>query len=486
MENSRLVRYIGEFTPSQREKFRQFVISPYFNQHQKTIELLEIIYKEIDRTNPKLSKVNVHNKLFPKTDYDEQQLHNVMSYLKRLYHRFLAIEHFEKLPFREDVTTLEAAYDNNQFDVLKNRGKQLEKQLQRHEYRDSHYYQADYNLHKLLGYYGAHYEDRSKSAEFHDMLNALDRYFIIEKLRNSCHLTANMIMLNTYYDFAFLDELLAHIENNEDKYAADKAVGLYYTILMSLREESNIVHYTRMKEMLDKDVDSFGPVQRGDLYGFASNYCIRQINLGQDTFRRELFQLYKSGLRIGLILENGMLSEWNYKNITALGCSLKEFEWTENFIQEYKEMLPTHRRENAYNYNLAHLYYTKKQYSEALSVLLLVQFTDVKYHLNTSFLLLRTYFALKDTEALLSLIDTFRIYVIRNRKITTDQKRGYTNFLRFAKKLVLIRHQAPAYSRQTVEEKLEELAKKIESTGNVINKYWLLEECGVETGVSVS
>ena len=181
----------------------------------------------------------------------------------------------------------------------------------------------------------------------------------------------------------------------------------------------------------------------------------------------------------------GMLSEWNYKNITALGCSLKEYEWTENFIQEYKDMLPSHRRENAYNYNLAHLYYNKKQYNEALSVLLLVQFTDVKYHLNTSFLLLRTYFALKDTEALLSLIDTFRIYVIRNRKITTDQKRGYTNFLRFAKKLVLIRHQAPAYSRQTVEEKLVDLAKKVESTSNVINKYWLLEECGVETAVKV-
>jgi hypothetical protein len=98
--------------------------------------------------------------------------------------------------------------------------------------------------------------------------------------------------------------------------------------------------------------------------------------------------------------------------------------------------------------------------------------------------LLRTYFALKDTEALLSLIDTFRIYVIRNRKITTDQKRGYTNFLRFARKLVLIRHQAPAYSRKTVEEKLEELAKKVESTSNVINKYWLLEECKVDTAVA--
>lgn len=485
MENSRLVRYIRDFSPKHREKFRQFVISPYFNQHQKTIDLLEIILKEVDKTKPKLSKVNVHRRLFPKTDYDEQQLHNVMSYLKRLYYRFLSVYHFEQQDFREEVITLEAAYENNQFDVLKNRGKQLEKRLKRHDYRDSDYFHADYRMHKLLGYYGAHYEDRSKSHVFQNMLDALDRYFIIEKLRNSCHLTANMIIQNTHYEFQFLDELLAHIDNNRDIYETDKAVILYYTVLMSLREESNHDHYLHMKSMLEKDVESLGPVQREDLYGFASNYCIRQINLGQDEFRRELFQLYKQGLKIGLILQNGMLSEWNYKNITALGCSLKEYEWTEDFIQRYKDLLPSHRRENAYNYNLAHLYYNKKQYSEALRALLLVQFTDVKYHLNTSFLLLRTYFALKDTEALLSLIDTFRIYVIRNRKITTDQKRGYTNFLRFAKKLVLIRHQAPAYSRKTVEEKLEELAKKVESTSNVINKYWLLEECTVKKTVNV-
>jgi hypothetical protein len=281
--------------------------------------------------------------------------------------------------------------------------------------------------------------------------------------------------------------LLAHIEENWETYESDKAIPLYYTIYHSLhddiKEENLLESFQGLKNMLEENGESLGPVQQVDLYSFASNFCIRQINLGHDEFRRELFLLYKYGLNFNLIIENGMISEWHFKNITALGCSLKEYEWTENFIQTYKEMLPAHRRENAYNYNLAHLYYYTKRYSDAISVLLLVQFTDVKYHLNTSFLLLRTYFALKDTEALLSLIDTLRIYVMRNRKITTDQKRGYTNFLRFAKKLVLIRHQAAAYSRQTVEEKLQALAQKIEDTSNVINKYWLLEECGIETNV---
>ncbi|MBK8703864.1 MAG: hypothetical protein IPN33_09695 [Saprospiraceae bacterium] len=117
-------------------------------------------------------------------------------------------------------------------------------------------------------------------------------------------------------------------------------------------------------------------------------------------------------------------------------------------------------------------------FSDVLSALLHVQFTDVKYHLNTTFLQLRTYYAMRDTEALLSLIETFRIYVIRNRKMTTNEKRGYSNFLRFAKKLALLKHNSSTFSKKSLKEKLDALSHKIETTENVINRYWLLEECG--------
>jgi hypothetical protein len=92
-------------------------------------------------------------------------------------------------------------------------------------------------------------------------------------------------------------------------------------------------------------------------------------------------------------------------------------------------------------------------------------------------LILRTYYALKDTEALLSLIETFRIYVIRNRKMTVEQKRGYTNFLRFAKKLVLIKHSASTYTKKDYAKEIIELKEKIDGTENVINRYWLTEQC---------
>ena len=43
MEQSKIVKYIQELTPKSRDRFHQFVLSPYFNQHKQTTQLVEIV-----------------------------------------------------------------------------------------------------------------------------------------------------------------------------------------------------------------------------------------------------------------------------------------------------------------------------------------------------------------------------------------------------------------------------------------------------------
>lgn len=479
MTQSRIITYIKELSPRDRERFHLFVHSAYFNQHEKTSQLLDIILAHLAKEHgEKLpDKRQLYEALFPGAAYDEQKLHNVMSYLKKQFHRFLAFEHVEQQPIVEQLLTLESAFENARFDLMLNRAKQLEKQLAQKPFSDGQYHYANFKMNYLIGYYGSDFVDRSESEALQRMNDHLDRYYIVEKLRNSCHLTANMMLLNSHYDLGFLEELLEYIRQRWALFQDDLGIRMYYTILMSLREENEASHYQEMKRFLS-DYMSVIPKREGsDLYTFAYNYCIRRINQGDSSYQHELFDLYKKGLESGMLLKNNILSEWDYKNIATLGCSLKAFEWTENFLHHYKDYIPAHQRDNAFAYNLAYFYYHKKLYAETLRTLLQVQFTDIKYHLNSNFLLLRTYYAQRDTEALLSLIETFRIYVIRNQKITSDQKRSYTNFLRFAKQLVQLKHHSGTFPKKILQEKLQALAAKVESTENVINKFWLLEEC---------
>lgn len=478
MMQSKLVKHLAHLSKKDRDKFKLFVDSPYFNHHQKTKELLEIILQEIEgERKKKLGREQLFKQLFPRESYDdnEQQLHNVMSYLKKLFHRFLAVEQFEKEEAEEQLYTIEHAKHANQIDLMKNRARQLEKKLDKAAYKDSKYHYLSYRLNNLMGFYKGNYEDRSSSVFFQNMLDHFDRYYLIEKLKNCCHLLANSMIVNTRYDFGIFEALLKFLSDEPELLEQEPTVNLYYTIVMTLLDEQDPSNYQKLKQILNgNDIKELSHDDVGNLYTFAYNYCIRMINQGKRAYQRELFELYKEAVKKEFIIKDNNLSEWDYKNIVTLGCKLKEFEWTEKFIYAYKDKLPDEQRENAFSYNLGNLYYNKKQYNEAIDQLNQTRFTDVKYHLNTNFLMLRTYYDQQDTVALLSLIETFRVYVVRNKKMTNDEKRGYTNFLRFAKKLALLR-QEPLGKKERIK-KMDELHKKIEQSENVINKYWLLEE----------
>lgn len=482
MQDSKLIKNISDLPAKARQRFKVYVNSPYFNQHEKTIVLLDYIYKHLGTNKKKLGREVVFKKLFPGETYSEQLLFNTMSSLKKLLHGFLAQQRYEEQDFVEDLFLLESTYYNNQFDLLKNRAKQLDRKMDKHPYQDAQHYYTQFKYLNVMAYYKNQHEDRNKANLLQQLTDKLDRYFMLEKLRHSCQLTAHEILSNSQFDYSFLDELITYYLKEKDRFEEDTSIHLYYTILMSLRDDDNPDYYQDLKLLLQEQVHLFSPHEQRDLYSYANNYCVRQINKGAQNFQKELFELYQAGLSNELIFTNGLLNEWNYKNITVLGCILGEFEWTEYFLENYKERLPEKPRENSYNYNMAHLNYSKQRYNEALDHLLLVRFSDVTYHLNYNNLLLATYYALGDTEALMSLIDTFRIYVIRNRKMTNSRKKHYTNFLRFAKKITIAKQQPRSYGGPSKEEKFAQLYLQIKQSTNIVNRYWLENTCRSEAG----
>lgn len=481
MEDSRLIRQISDLDTRERERFHQFVNSPYFNQHKNTSRLLDLILKQLRHDRPMLSREQVFAKLFPGEDYREQAVFDLMSYLLKLYYRFIAQEEFQRQEGTGDLLALEFAYNTNRFDLLKNRIRRLQSRLDEQPVHDANHYWTKYRLYHAMGYYRGQYENRASAEEFQRMLDGLDHYYLVEKLRNACHLTANMMIVNTHYDFAFLDPVLGYIERElSGKLAEELSIKMYYTILHTMREPDNAGHYRQLRHLLDHERQRFSLAEQNDLFKFANNYCIIRINKGDDSYRRELFELYRLGLTSELLLNNGVIEEWQYKNITSLGCAEREYAWTEDFLERYRENLPPNKQQNAYTFNKANFYFHQKMYDEAEELLINVQFSDVVYHLSATLLRVRILYEKHDTETLLNLLETFRLYIIRNRNISTNDKKSYTNFLRFAKKVALLRHQVHALGRRAINEQLQLLHEKIKLVEPMAGKDWLLRETRVQ------
>lgn len=482
MLGSRLVKYIKNLSVRDRKKFADFVSSPYFNKRQESVQLLEALFKMIDASEEVLAQSKLLAALYPGVSLKSQvnKLQKEMSGLKKLFHQFMACQQLQKENFYEDIFVMEAAFEQNRFDLLENQSKRLKKKLTTYKYRDSRYHFASYRHDYLWSTYQFEFVERKKTELLQQRFNNLNHYYLIEVLKNAYRMKTNMLLVNVEYDFQFLEEVIHYIKNNWNFYKQEPLIRLYFTLLVHIQNIEEFQDYQKLKSLLG--VSSIDDSSQKDLYEFLSNFCIKKINAGEEEYQKELFSLYNEGLKREILFLKGTLLEWDYKNIVTLGCYLGEFEWTEKFIKNYKDKLPASVRENAYNYNLAYFHYchsreNNKSYDEALSILSTVKFTDITYHQTATLLLLSIYYALDNTEAALSLIETFRLFVLRNKKMTIIEKKGYTHFLRLAKKLISLKSGIAIFSMDAFQQKLSKISIEIENTPNVTNKPWLIKRC---------
>ena len=178
--------------------------------------------------------------------------------------------------------------------------------------------------------------------------------------------------------------------------------------------------------------------------------------------------MYKEALANDVLLDNGELSQWDYKNIVTTALRVKDFKWAENFLHEYKPKMPKEDRKNAFTFNMARYYFAIKNYDEVLQLLQEVQYSDIFYQLDAKTTLLKTYYELGEWQPLYSLKDSFRILLGRKRLITPQQKANYLNLLNFSIRVF----------RMDVKDKpkLRKLKQEISIASNVADKSWLMEK----------
>ncbi|MEL7377134.1 MAG: hypothetical protein AAFN65_09265, partial [Bacteroidota bacterium] len=322
------------------------------------------------------------------------------------------------------------------------------------------------------------HENRGDAAGMQQMLDDLDRYYLAEKLRHACHLTANTLLLNTSFDFGILSEMIEALlsSRGQELFGNEPSIQCYYHILMSMQDGENPEHYQKMRYFLNEELHRFSETEQQELYLFANNYCILRIRKGDSKFPREYFDLVRRGIDTGLVYRKGQISEWNYKNFVTLGSKLGEYEWTEDFLESHYERLPEDRRDNAYALNKAQYLYSRGRYDEAGDMLLQVTDSDVKYHLARVQLEVRIAYEQRETTYLLNQLETFRLYVLRQKKISSNDKRSYTNYSRFAKQLANLRLQSDFMDKETFKRKLSGLHQKISDTSMLVDREWLLKE----------
>jgi hypothetical protein len=470
MISSKVVTLIAQLSKTEQNRLRKLVVSPWFNEQEDVILLYDLIVRHLrnpEKAEKLLQKEKIWTALYPKRKYDDVQLRRISAELTKLVMQFIT-EEARGMHDIEDALLLQKALNKPGFQKhLPAADRNIQQKIHALSGKSPEYYLAQFQMYWNL------FLRATKSGSTNGLMEnlipastALDQFYMTQKLLIYSSSLIYKKLRVTEHEIALLPGFEQNIDH--ELFKDVPLVVLYKQVTLCLLYPEEEAHFQALLAALEKHGHE---LTRNDLregYQAAQNYCAFKINQGNSTYYRVYFDLFKRIIELDLLLDDAPLPEGVFKNIITISLGVGEYAWAENFIQQYAAYLPPPIRENARSYNLAHVYFYLKKYDKVIELLRNVEYSDVVYALGSKNILLRTYYESDEWMALDSLIDSFRIYIQRNKLISKDLKREYINFINFLKKLGSLSTASSA--------SIAVFKKKVQETRNLTSKKWLLEK----------
>lgn len=457
-----LLHLLRALSPESVRALDKYMHAPYHVTHPGVLALYS--YLKLHLNEPDLKMDQIRQVLFGPEGGDQKRLNHLSNYLLSAVEHFLALEVQALQKHEQHLATVKALRQLKLNEASAGMLRYARRRLEADTVRGAEYFRADYLL-QQEAYYLFLQQGRDKTSNVQDLASAQDIALVIEKLRTGCILMSHETISKQTYDKGLLNSVLTFLDGHA--YLQIPAVAVYYHGYYALLGEQADHHFQQLKTLLQQHGSHFSAAETHDLYLMAINYCIRRINLADERFYREIFELYQSGLEQGALLEDGTLSRWTYNNVTMTGLRLREYAWVKRFLYRYADYLSVDHREAAFHFNLSRYFYDTGDYPQAMQHLLRMEYDDVLQNLAAKLLLAKIYFEQEAIGALENQLDSIQIY-LRRKKVLGYHKNNYNAILRYMRKLLSVNFNDS--------ESLRSLRKMIQEEPVLTEREWMLKQ----------
>ncbi len=465
MIGSKLLQYLKACSAREWTVLEKFAASPYYNENPDCLRLLQLLrpyHPDFDAA--KITKRWAHDQLFPNQAYQDKALRYLMSDLCRLVEQFWVLERRKEREPDYLLELLEATSDRGLQKAFQQVDKKVAKVIDENRPRNAHFFHWRQRWGEIHDQHYQRQRRRQPDYSIQEASDALDRYYYLQKLRFVCSMLDRQAIFDADFRSGISEAWKNHLQQQD--HFGEPLIRLYDLILQALIEEADPAYFNFLQEQLPSFTHRLPAEELQSIYLFAINYCARKIRQGQSEFAQHALELYVAGIENRILFDgSGKLSPWTFTNVVKLALSLKPFRWIEDFMDRYATALPDHFQANALHYNRAELYYYTHQFDRAQRELSQVAHSDLNYYLGGRVLLAKIYYESEETEALLSLIASFTIFLKRNRQLSADLKRTYLNFCEFLFQLV-----------RRKPKRMATLEEDIRSTALLTDRKWLLTQ----------
>ncbi len=471
-----LLAVLFAMSKKQRDLFKQYLNFEPFESNSK----LAVLYQLIELYYLSKKQPNIGwDKALSNAKIKASHLSKLQSYLHQRLDQFLAMQQILQFPHRYQSYTIEA-YNSLKLDYsnIEKRSRQLLKKIQKDAHSIDHFQQMN-RLEQFALQARIASKKKLNGSYFEDIHTLIDQNFLLGKLKYVCASVNEAAILNQPFPQKSIDALKALLEMHVVELPP---FGQAYLQLLLLMENAgqNIEVYQATFESLIKYQPKIASFDNLDLFNYLLNLSYRRVALGIKGFIRFIAQIYAHLIQSKLLLLEEEIPVLTFKNIVSVNCRLENYEWSLRFIQDYQKYLAPDARKILPTFCIGLVNFYSGNFSQSAAYFRTVIQNDSEGHFlgfESRNLLLKSYFhRLEDLssdeyEDLYKLINSFRMNVRRNTKLSKFHQKSYLNFIHYFNTMLRHREQHGNKTAYPIA-----LQTEIEDLEFITNKSWLLKE----------
>ena len=465
MKESKVFYAIERLNNRERGRFRKYLESPYFNSDPKLTELYEtIIKKEKAIIGEKINKNGLWKLVRPDKNFNDVRFRKYASDLLKHIEGFLYQEYTRQDKGHEYPFVLDALNERQMdklYDSVLRGGRES---ITKNPRRDSRHFQRVYAIEKRFYDLSDSERRRGVAATTSDIADALDIFYVIEKLRLHCSVLVRSFYLEGEYQLRLIDSIIDQVEQ-EIGLLDIVAIQIYYRLINTYRFPEDEENFKNLKTLVSLHHSLFDPDELLDIYFGIINFLSRGINRGKAGYLSQVVNVVDGMFNAKVFNAQGEISPWMFRNAIVAGLRTEKFDWVLKILEEYSKRLPEDYRDNAVAFNYAQLHFYKKEFGEVLNYLQQVEYQDPTYALNSRNLLVAVYYELGQIEPLYSTIHSFRTYLKRQKQLSEKVRNGYRDLLKVTQRLAKVTNRDA--------KKIGSIESFLEENPSTVSRQWL-------------
>jgi len=476
MHDTRLIKILRTLDADEFKNFGKFLNSPYFSTGRD----LTSLYKELKKFFPAFSGNGLEKeKIFSrlgKGKYNEQLMRIMISDMYRMAVEYLRILAVNESPVKSKIHLSDEAIKRGLFFLAEQSINDAEELVTKGGIDADYFYnrfeienqKTDHNFFSGETVFKGNMEMKaSECSLFHFLMLTANNLHNFYSTKSNVNTEYSDYIIMHMLNNSSLDKLEPLLTGSKDKDIA--RIYLYY--ILSHIDSNDEQYFYKLKALLFKNLHNMVFSERSFLLSLYDSLCTKKIfDINFDKYTAERLEVKKKMLAEGMFrgVNANFISPVRFYSFIITGISAGDVKWVEMMLGKHLTDIAPEHRVSLYNYFKAEICYLKKDYETALQHTSKVDLTAFFIKPTLFALQLKIYFELNYVDEALSIIDTFRHYIAKNKQSTGIVKKARADFLSIYNKLIMYKNGR----RANTIDKLNSMITR----SDALHKKWLLQK----------